>query len=177
LINTARKLTGTLLMLSLAAIFATPAQAEPEAEVLSQLPGHDIYRDDPQMDATDYYIGRVRGIAGSILFIELEKPVTIEGTEYNHLHMAATGWGKYQNIGYPRPGDDLALKWENGGWVIVDRYNPYWVTRLQLRDVTEVQRSAINWGESRQVGLPALQPSQAVVREMEPVPQPIRGMW
>lgn len=174
--NTARKLTGALLALSLAGFFATPAQAEPQGELLSQLPGHDVFRGDPQMNAADFYIGRVRGIAGSILFIELLEPVTIDGREVTHLHTAATGWGKFQNIGAPRPGDDVALKWEDGQWMIIDRYNPYWVTRLSLREVSEVQRSAINWGETRQVGLPNLQPSQPVVQEVAP-PPPVRGLW
>jgi hypothetical protein len=166
-----------LLLLSLAAISTTPAQAEPEGEVLTQLPGHDVYYGEDQMEESDYYVGRVRGIAGPILMIELIPPVTIEGEEITHVNTAATGWGKYRNIGYPRPGDDIALKWEDGQWVIVDRYNPYWITRLDLREVSEVQRSAIDWGETREVGLPPLQPSPAVVQEIVPAPQPVRGMW
>lgn len=175
--NTARTLTGMLLFLSLAAIGTTSVQAEPKEEVLVQLPGHDVYMDKPQMNADDFFIGRVRARAGDILFISLFEPATINGRTITRLHATATGWGKYQNIGYPKPGDDVALKWEDGGWVIIDRYNPYWVSRLDLRDVREVQRSAIDWGETREVGLPPLQPSPSVVREVEPMPEPVRGMW
>lgn len=176
--NTSRILTGALLCLSMALVFGGPAKAEPTEQLLSQLPGHDLFNQQGQMDPSRYTVGRVRAMAGDILFIELFEPFTVGDRTITHLHLQGTsGIGKHNNLGYPRPGDDIGLAYIDGSWQIVQRYHPYWLTRLSLREVGEVQRSAIDWGETRIIGLPPLGPSEARVMP-EPEPQrPIRGMW
>ncbi|NER26265.1 MAG: hypothetical protein F6J89_01005, partial [Symploca sp. SIO1C4] len=81
-------------------------------------------------------------------------------------------------------GSDVIMKVVDGEWVIIsdkvedykllyDYAMPSWVSRLDLREVALIERTAIDWSRP-DVSLPPLAPSTAV---LEPVEQPIRGLW
>jgi hypothetical protein len=164
---------------------ANPIQ--PKQEVLiSQLAGHEVYKKENQLMWQDYVLGRVRGKVGNILMIEFLKygplPGYIDlgdGNKMTHYHME----------GAAEPGDDVILRPEfvNGKFasmgMIDSRYiqtfvtpaHPYWVSRLNIKAVPVVEKSAINFESSAPVSLPPVQPSAAPV--FQPAPAPVRGMW
>ncbi|ACK68874.1 conserved hypothetical protein [Gloeothece citriformis PCC 7424] len=183
--NISRTFAGAAALLSLAVFCPNPANAEPTEQLISQLRGHETYQGAGDIAASDIYIGRVRGISGDVISIELIDPIVVEGKEYRTINTKATGTvarrvlakSDYNNnsIGYPIPGDDVGVAYQDGQWVIVGRYQPYWVTRLDLKEVPVVERSAFEW-DPKPFGLPPLQ-QRTVVIEREPAAAPVRGMW
>ncbi len=190
--------TGLLLCVSLVATITLPVKAEPssQGELVSQLSGHQTYQNQPQLNFNDYYYGRVRGMSGEIAAIELMKPIREGDGKLNFAFQPITIDGKEVNSVlvsvpyYVRPGNDVILKWQDGSWMIVNTFRgsfygtladqayPYWISRLNLIEVSEVQRTAINWGETRTVGLPPLQPGTVAIETTpEPIVQPVRGLW
>lgn len=189
-------LAGLALGLSLFTI--SPAQAEPaQDEVLvSQLRGHtiqdpiEIYRADwLEFKFEDYAIGRIRGVTGDVAQIQIISP--------SHITMTydvgfTTGERDVYKVTTQLPhqwptlvaGADVIMKEVDGEWVVIsdkvddfkvyqDYAMPQWVSRLDLREVALVERTAIDW-DRPDVSLPPLQPSTA---EIEPAPEPIPGMW
>ncbi|WP_013324919.1 hypothetical protein [Gloeothece verrucosa] len=183
--NTSRTLTGIIALLSLAAFCPTPAKAESAPVLISQLRGHEVYAKESQLNPDRYHVGRVRGISGNVLYIEFPQPVAVGDREVKVINISATGTvarrvigassSEANVVGYPAPGDDVGVVYEDGRWQVVQRYHPYWVSRLQLREVPEVQRSAFNW-DPKPFGLPPLE-QRSVVIEPAPAPEPVRGMW
>lgn len=185
MINTSRTLIGIVGILSLTVFCSSAVNAEPAEQLISQLRGHDEYTNEPDFVASRYNIGRVRGMTGNILSIELFNPVVVGDREIKTVNVTATQTvGRqttvgeiYNDIGYPLPGDDVGLVYEDGQWSIVGRYHPYWVSRLELREVPVVERSAFEWNP-QPFGLPPLeQPTVVIQRESESAPAPVRGMW
>lgn len=187
--NTSRTLTGLVALLSLAAFCPSPANAEPAEQLLSQLRGHESYEGDGMMKTSRYHIGRVRGQSGNVMSIEFFEPVVVSGDkEVKSINIVATGTvarrligtsakSNPNGVGYPIPGDDVAVVYEDGRWEIVQRYRPYWVSRLELREVPVVERSAFVW-DPQPFGLPPLEQRTVQIQPApEPQPEPIRGMW
>lgn len=190
--KSAKTITGVLVALAAYGISAIPAQAKPVSAqknvLISQLAGHNTYMKQDQLLWKNYAVGRVRGKVGNILMIEFLKygvfPGYIDlgnGNKMTHLHIE----------GAAEPGDDVIVrpKFVNGkyaGWDFIDakyiqtfvsQANPYWVTRLKIKEIPVVEKSAINFESSAPVSLPPVQPSAAPVYQPAPTPAPIRGMW
>lgn len=191
-VKTSQVLTGLTLALTLSAVAVPPAEAEPKNEevLISQLAGHEfyvpfeIYQDDwvQFMFEENLVLGRVRGKAGNQLSIELLSPesVMIGDKEVTSVNVGRAPY----NI---RSGDDVLLKYDDveETWVLIDdamtayeaKYShalPYWVSRLELRQVDDVERTAIDFGDTAPVGLP---PAQQSTVYQEPAPAPVRGLW
>jgi hypothetical protein len=187
--KSAKTLTGVLVALAAYGVSAIPAEAKPmqsKQEVLvSQLRGHEVYKGQDQWDWRNYAVGRVRGKVGNILMIEFLKygafPGYIDagdGYKITHYHME----------GAAEPGDDVILRPEfvNGklmGMTYIDskylqtyvsQAHPYWVSRLKLKEVATVEKSAITFESSAPVSLPPVQATPAPVYQPAPA---IRGMW
>jgi hypothetical protein len=190
--KSAKTITGVIVALAAYGISAIPAQAEPVSAkqdvLISQLAGHNTYMKQDQLLWKNYAVGRVRGKVGNILMIEFLKygafPGYIDlgnGNKMTHLHIE----------GAAEPGDDIIVRprFSNGkyvGWDFIDakyiqtfvsQANPYWVTRLKIKEIPVVEKSAINFESSAPVSLPPVQPSAAPVYQPAPTPAPIRGMW
>ncbi|MFM7579105.1 MAG: hypothetical protein ACKO5Q_19495, partial [Microcystaceae cyanobacterium] len=58
----------------------------------------------------------------------------------------------------------------------VSQAHPYWVTRLNIKAIPVVEKSAINFESSAPVSLPPVQPSAPPVAPA-PMPAPVRGLW
>ncbi|ACK68873.1 conserved hypothetical protein [Gloeothece citriformis PCC 7424] len=185
--NISRTFAGATALLSVAVFCPNPANAEPTEQLISQLRGHDEYTGEADFEASRYNIGRVRGITGNILSIELFEPVVIGDREIKSINVTATqtvarqmtSGQVYNDIGYPLPGDDVGLVYEDDQWQIIGRYHPYWVTRLDLKEVPVVERSAFEW-DPQPFGLPPLQPSPVVIEREPapaPAPEPVQGLW
>lgn len=174
--------TGVVAALAACGISAMPSQAEPvqsqkSSEVLvSQLSGHDLYKPiNTKLVLGDYAIGRVRGVVGNILFIEfLKYPqslssagyFTVGNQRYTHLHLQ----------GSAQPGDDVMVRRTADGkaWEVAVAH-PAWISRLNLKEVSTFERSAVNFESTAPVSLPPVQPSQPPA--YRPAPAPVRGMW
>jgi hypothetical protein len=52
---------------------------------------------------------------------------------------------------------------------------PRWVSRLDLKEVALIERTAINWSRP-EVTLPPLAPGTAVLTPA-PAPEPVPGLW
>ncbi|MFM7383539.1 MAG: hypothetical protein ACKO1W_10880, partial [Microcystaceae cyanobacterium] len=151
------------------------------------LAGHNTYMKQDQLLWKNYAVGRVRGKVGNILMIEFLKygafPGFIDlgnGNKMTHLHIE----------GAAEPGDDVIVrpKFVNGkyaGWDFIDakyirtfvsQAHPYWVTRLNIKAIPVVEKSAINFESSAPVSLPPVQPSAPPVAPA-PMPAPVRGLW
>ena len=188
-VKTSQVITGLTLALAISAVAVTPAKAEPKNEevLLSQLAGHElydpfeIYKDDwVTFKFENFILGRVVGKEGSIIHVKLLSPesVTINDKEVTVINLGRAPYSI-------EAGDDIILNYENGEWVVLDdamtayevKYNnalPRWVSRLELREVENVQRTAIDFGDSRPVDLP---PAQQSTVYQEPAPAPVRGLW
>ncbi len=194
-------LAGLALGLSLLGI--SPAQAEPvQKEVLvSQLAGHeledpiDVYRKDwLDFKFDDYIIGRIRGVTGDVAQIQIISAGNRKDAHVRVTHDVGftTGerdvWRVTAQMPHLWPnlvaGSDVIMKVVDGEFVIIgDKRSyyraeqtyarPYWVSRLDLREVPEVVRTNISW-ERPDVSLPPLRENQA---EITPPPQPVPGMW
>lgn len=186
MINTSRTLTGVAALLSLAVFCPIAVNAEPAEQLISQLRGHETYEGDGiSFQASKYHIGRVRGLSGNVMSIELFEPVVVGDKEIKTINIVATdtvarrviATSTYSNNsqGYPIVGDDVGVVYEDGKWEIVGRYHPYWVSRLELREVPKVERSAFIW-DPQPFGLPPLKPSPVAIQNV-PEPEPVRGMW
>lgn len=190
--KSAKTLTGVIVALAAYGVTAIPAEAkpvQPQKEVLiSQLRGHEVYRKQDQWDWRNFAVGRVRGKVGNILMIEFLKYGAFPGyidlgnnNKMTHLHIE----------GSAEPGDDVIVRprFSNGkyvGWDFIDakylrtfisQAHPYWVSRLKLKDVATVEKSAITFETSAPIGLPPVQPSAAPVYQPAPVSAPVRGLW
>ncbi len=177
LIKSVKAITGAMLALSALGVVSAPAQANPLTDkntvLLSQLPGHDVYRNEPQMLFSDYAIGRVRGKVGSIVMVEFLKygafPGYIEmenGSRMTHIHADVNS--------LVEPGDDVIINLQT---LSVERAHPYWLTRLKLKEVVAIERSAIDFETSAPVSLPPVQQSAPARVAPEPTPAPVRGLW
>jgi hypothetical protein len=116
MLKTIKILVGTSLAVSLATAIATPAKANPETnepQVISQLLGHDRYKDEPQMNGDDYLMGRVVGRAGTMVSVLLD-----DGTLFSTSSTVAPG----NNV--------LVSTNEKGNYFIVDAAHPTWIYKL-----------------------------------------------
>jgi hypothetical protein len=187
-------LTGMLVLVSLSAVSVTPASAEPtQAELstpavemqISQLLGHETYKEEEQMKLSDYTIGRVRGRAGTLLSVELMDTSGEEITE---------GDGNIIVSGEANAGDDVLLTEEDGEYEYVSQAHPYWITKLQedykwkmaaeTKGTPLSERTASLWqtlaqNEGRTVTISPLEPAPATapVGGEYPEAEPVRGMW
>jgi hypothetical protein len=185
-------LAGLAVTLSWSAIAITPAQAEPAQNgvLISQLRGHvvtdpiDVYRDEwLKFKFEDFAIGRIRGVTGDIAQIQIISPSSVK-INGNDVTLVATRMPAYWST--LKPGDDTIMRVVDGKWVIVsdkrtylNTYTAYampqWVSRLDLKEVALIERSAINWSRP-DVSLPPLPPNTAVL-EPAPAPAPVPGLW
>ncbi len=184
-------LLAGLALAAISALSVAPVQAEPANDeiLISQLRGHtledpiEVYKQDwVKFKFEDYAIGRIRGVTGDVAQVQTISPpyVTIGDDEVWRI---TTRLPKH----WPTlvAGSDVIMKVVDGEWVVIsddiaefellyDYAMPQWVSRLDLREVALIERTAIDWSRP-DVSLPPLAPSTAVV---EPVEQaPIRGMW
>ncbi len=184
---------GLALAASLSALSVAPAQAEPANEevLMAQLRGHkledpiEVYKQDwLKFKFEDYAIGRIRGVTGDVAQVETISPpyVTI-GAGDTPVWRISTRLPKL----WPTlvPGADVIMKVVDGEWVIIsdkkedlmvlyDYAMPQWVSRLDLREVALIERTAIDWSRP-DVSLPPLAPSTAVLEPVEEAPVP--GLW
>ncbi|HAC66178.1 MAG TPA: hypothetical protein DCF68_22250 [Cyanothece sp. UBA12306] len=187
-----RIFAGLALAASLSALSIAPVQAEPANEevLMAQLRGHiiedpiEVYKQDwLKFRFEDYAIGRIRGITGDVAQIETISPpyVTI-GDGDTPVWRISTRLPRYWATLVP--GADVIMKVVDGEWVIIsdkkedlmvlyDFARPEWVSRLDLKEVALIERTAIEWSRP-DVTLPPLAPSTAVI---EPVPEPVPGLW
>ena len=163
---------GTLAAITLSAVMATPAKAD-VVKKIDAMYGHNIPNELADLDAEAVVVGRVVRKSGDLAGIKLWWPdsVDIDDKEYSLVSMYVP-WDAI-------PGSDVVLAYVDGGWTYVSDYDDStcmgcYITRLDLKEVQEVEKVSIDWGESEPVALPAIQPSTAVVA---PAPEPIRGLW
>lgn len=186
LTKSVKTLTGILVALAAYGVSAVPADANPIAnkkEVLvSQLMGHDRYNKGSQLMLSEYAIGRVRGVIGNIMFIEVLKyPSSLSSAgyfmrgeqRYTHIHLPSVTPPLS-----PQPGDDVAISY-NRDAKIWEAYtaHPAWISRLNLKEIPTFEKTAIDFESTAPVSLPPVQPSTAPVYTPAPAPAPIRGMW
>jgi hypothetical protein len=147
--------------------------------LLSQLRGHDIYDNEPQMKWDNYSLGRVVGKSGGIMSILVE-----DGTSF-------------QADGYVRPGSDvLVAQDENGEYYLVSASHSEWISYLEEDygvkrnknyPVPLLERTAPIWaeieaGSSRSVlEIPEREPVESQYEMTEPTmmeeSEPVRGLW
>jgi hypothetical protein len=175
---------GTTSVLAVTVLCAGSVKAEPQGELLiSQLRGHNTYMGEPQLNPTDYVVGRVRGAVGGILSIEFMDPVTVDGKQL----MSSEYRSGYTRItADAMPGDDVIFQVVDGKLVYVGKAGPYWITRLKLKSETAVNTNTSQLLEElnqspRAWGLPALPAESRTYTEAAPMPEPaaapIRGLW
>jgi hypothetical protein len=115
-----------LLFVSLSAFSLAPVKANPLKEpvkapiLISQLCGHDVYNNQPQMQLRQYMIGKVVGRSGSISSIVLP-----DGTILNQLVPMESFAGLYTEGSNVR-----IMKDSNGNYTVVGLAHPYWITDL-----------------------------------------------
>lgn len=183
--KTSYAITGAVLALSAAALSAMPAAAQD-----SGLPGvvenplrpliiHPWAKEIEDGNYKAVAVGRVRGMAGNVMSVEFLTPSPVvvkmddEEYEYYSLNMPQPTWGVVA-------GSDIVVALdENDNWVYVGKPNDArlmdWMSRLELKTVPVVQEVSIDWGESKPVALPPVEPR--TVAAPAPAPEPIRGMW
>ena len=182
LTKSVKTLTGILVALAAYGVSTVPAQANPlstKKEVLvSQLPGHDLWRKGgSQLVLSDFAIGRVRGVIGNIMFIEfLKYPGSLSSAGYfmrgnerlTHIHLP----------GSAQPGNDVMVSYDSSAKVWqASTAHPAWISRLNLKEIPTVEKTAINFESTAPVSLPPVQPSAPPVFTPEPAPMPVRGLW
>jgi len=182
LTKSVKTLTGILVALAAYGVSIVPAQANPlptKKEVLvSQLPGHDLWRKgSSQLVLSDFAIGRVRGVIGNIMFIEfLKYPGSLSSAGYfmrgnerlTHIHLP----------GSAQPGNDVMVSYDSSAKIWqASTAHPAWISRLNLKEVPTVEKTAINFESTAPVSLPSVQPSAPPVFTPEPAPMPVRGLW
>jgi hypothetical protein len=183
LIKSVKTLTAILVALAAYGVSAVPANAKPmttkQDVLVSQLSGHDLYNKGSQLVMSDYAIGRVRGAVGSILQIELLKYGEFPGymqigdTKFTHLNMP----------GNAQPGDDVIIRYVSGSKRLelggASLAHPAWISRLNLKEVSSYEKTAVEFESSAPVSLPPVQPSAppAYQPAPTPAPAPVRGMW
>ncbi|GBF82135.1 hypothetical protein [Aphanothece sacrum] len=185
-------LAGLAITLSWSAIAVTPAQAEPaQNEVLiSQLRGHkledpiEVYRDEwLKFKFEDFAIGRIRGVTGDVAQIQIISPSSVRVGDRDVTVVSTSMPTFWPNL---KPGDDAIMRVVDGKWVIVSDKRadlkayqafamPVWVSRLDLKEVALIERTAINWSRP-DVTIPPLPPNTAVL-EPAPAPEPVPGLW
>ncbi len=130
--NNLKVLGGMLLLLSLSAVSANPAKANPVGEkvdepiYLSQTLGHEEYDGGTQMMWSDYEIGTIHSIVGDVVFYTLEdgsrfvqRGVTREGRVYITSDESVVSGS---NI--------LIVESEEGKPVIFSEGHPMWINDL-----------------------------------------------
>lgn len=168
-------LSGTLLCLPLLAAAHGPAKAQlPMAEKAEVMFGHPSHVNIEETAPEATAIGRVRGIHGDILSVEFINPetVTIDDREVSSINMQSPSW-------HITSGSDIVLAYKDGRWQYVSDANRLtfdWLSRLNLKGVTEVESVAVDFSAPREVGLPPVQPRASIEPAAAPV-GPIRGMW
>ncbi len=190
MINKLQAVSGLALAVTVTAIAIAPVKAESKETLISQLRGYEfyvpieVYQDDwLQWKFTEnIVVGRVVAKVGDICTVRLISPTDVEIGRSSGLEHLGCGWET-------SAGDDVILGFDDTGWTILDEevyavlYRtalPRWITRLDLKEEAEVQRTAIDWGDNREVELPPLRPQAATpvpAPVYEPEPEPIRGMW
>lgn len=179
-------LLGTAGLLTVTALCAGPVKAEPQELILSQLRGHETYRQEPQMDPTQYVLGRVRGTVGGIMSIELMRAVTVDGKDIMAADLAPYGTSQ-RVVGDAMGGDDVILQVVDGKLVYIGKAHPYWISRLKLKSEASYSGNTarlieeLNRSEAS-VGLPPLAPeTRTFTAEPAPAPAPavapVRGLW
>lgn len=186
LTKSVKTLTGILVALAAYGVSAVPADANPvstKKEVLvSQLVGHDLYNKGSQLMLSDFAIGRVRGVIGNILFIEfLKYPSSMSSAgyfmrgdrRYTHIHLPSVTPPLS-----PQPGDDVMVRYDSNAKIwSASTAHPAWISRLNLKEVSTFEKTAINFESSAPVSLPPVQPSAPPAFVPEPAPMPVRGLW
>ena len=182
LTKSVKTLTGILVALAAYGVSAVPADANPIAnkkEVLvSQLAGHDLYNKGSQMVLSDYGIGRVRGVIGNVMFIQILKyPGSVSSAGYMMRNNERLG--KFQAIGSAQPGDDVKIRYDSNTKIWeTSTAHPAWISRLNLKEIPTFEKTAIDFESTAPVSLPPVQPSAPPVYTPAPAPEaPIRGMW
>ncbi len=130
--NNLKVLGGMLLLLSVSAVSANPAKANPAGEKVdepiysSQALGHQEYAGEPQMMWSDYEIGTIHSIVGDVVFYTLEdgsrfvqRGVTREGKVYITSDESVVSGS---NI--------LIVRGEEGKPVIFSEGHPMWINAL-----------------------------------------------
>ncbi|ACK67680.1 conserved hypothetical protein [Rippkaea orientalis PCC 8801] len=190
--NKSRIVAGLALAASLSAVSVAPAQAEsPDKEVLmAQLRGHTI--EDPievisqdwlKFRFEDYAIGRIRGVTGDVAQVETIAPRYVKIGDSDVWRITTRMPKRWPTL---VPGADVIMKVVDGEWVIVSDKKqdlnvlyayamPQWVSRLDLKEVKLIERTAIDWSRP-DVSLPPLAPGTAVI-EPAPEPAPVPGLW
>lgn len=187
-------LTGMLVVASLSAVSVTPAIALPTQEqvdtpttetFISQLLGHEAYKEEEQMNLSENVIGKVRGKTGNFLSIELMD--MSDGVQLK------SGDDRVTAVGSANPGDDVRLVEEDGKYELVGSAHPYWITKLQkdygwkmsaeTKGTPLSERTASLWqslaqNEGRAVTIAPLEPQpDTPVGGEYPEAEPVRGMW
>ena len=182
--KTSYAITSAVLALSAAALSAMPAAAQTGLPEVVENPLRPLTTHPwaPVIEDGNYKavaVGRVRGLVGNVMSVELLKPspvvVTIDDEEYEYysLNMVQPDWNVVA-------GSDIVVALdENDNWVYVGKTDDArlmdWMSRLELKTVPEVEEVSIDWGESKPVSLPPARPR--TVAAPAPAPEPIRGMW
>ncbi|MGK7930871.1 MAG: hypothetical protein AB4041_05490 [Microcystaceae cyanobacterium] len=177
-------LLGMAAAVSASAIAVVPAQAEGET-LVAQLRGYNFFSpieivDDEFLEwefMEDVAIGRVVAKVGDICFVDFLRPADLDvSSQVGSTEKLACGW-------QINAGDDVIAGFDDDKWVIIDEDDlnvvyraalPAWITRLDLKEEMEVQRTAIDWGDSEPVQLEPLRPQATTPA---PAPEPIRGLW
>jgi hypothetical protein len=178
-------LSGVLLALA-AFGAASPVQASPAASkgsiLLSQLPGHDLWKKGgEQLTFDGLAIGRVRGAVGNIIQVQL-----LEYGDFPGYIQVSDNHRRYHwdGVGAAMPGDDVLIKpmFDDNGKYMGARFvsvaHPAWLTRLNLKEVQEVKVSEIQFTPSEPVSLPPVTRSApAPMPAPAPMSTPVRGLW
>jgi hypothetical protein len=174
--KTAYTITAIVLGLSFSVLSTEQAKAQSAESTVRLMYGHPMVKMLEEMNPEAVVIGRVRGQSGGILSVEFLNPtsVSVGDRDWTSINIVAPNWNVV-------PGDDIVLAYHDGGWHYIGEATCQmaWISRLNLKDVNEVQRSTIDWGENRQpVSLPPLQERTVEVTPPEAeVNPPVPGMW
>jgi hypothetical protein len=172
---------GTLAALSISALAVAPAKAQDVSETqardsVNAMYGHSLRMHLQEMDPEAVVVGRVVRKSGDLIGVRFMWPesVEIDDREYTNINVSTSDW-------HVVPGSDVVLAYKDGMWHFLSDEGDTacvidWITRLNLKAVSDVEKVSIDWGTSQPVALPPVQPS--TVQAPVPAPeQPIRGMW
>ncbi len=99
---------------------ALPARAE---VLISQLRGHDTYAKEPQLNMSDFVVGRVRGVTGGIMSVSFYEPVTVGNREVSRVNVS----------GGAAAGDDVLFQVIDDQLVYYGPAHPTWISRLKIK--------------------------------------------
>ena len=89
-------------------------------------------------------------------------------------------YGQLQAAGSAQPGDDVKIRYDSNTKVWETSVaHPAWISRLNLKEVSSYEKTAVEFESSAPVSLPPVQPSAppAYQPAPTPAPAPVRGMW